>query len=254
MVESDSHSRSEHSAARRAPDPLPHRGILRIAAWPGDPATVQLLLVDHRVLPSESEVTEILEKIRARGAGRVRSGVLFPAAAQMFSELGFRTADSLALLELSRTRLTALTHNPVGGSKNRVGPIGIFHRAQVVAVDQAAFGPMWGYDRHAILSMRSATPLFRARCVRRERRVAGYLMAGIGDRTGYIQRLAVSPQHRRAGIANDLVHDSLIWMSEHSVTSVLVNTGVHNEAALRLYQELGFEMRPEVLTVAELEL
>lgn len=254
MVDSDSQSRSERSAARRASDPPPKHGILRIAAWPGDPATVQLLLVDHHVVPSKSEVSEIIDKIRARGARRIRSGVLFPDAAALFGDLGFHTADSLALLELPKAQLTGITPNPVNVDGNRVAQIGVFDRSQVVDVDQAAFGPTWGYDRRTIRSMRAATPLFRARCVRRERRIAGYLMAGIGDRTGYIQRLAVSPDHRRAGIAKDLVSDSLIWMNEHSVNSVLVNTGLHNEPALRLYQKLGFKIRPEVLTVAELEL
>ncbi len=259
MVDSDSHSRSGRSPLRRAPEPLLDRGILRITSWPGDPATVQLLLTDHRVLPSVSEVTTIIRKIRDRGAARIRTGVLFPQASAMFEELGFEIADVLALLELhqpqhNQPQINGAIPPTDAPSRHRVVPIGLFRRAQVVAVDQAAFGPIWGYDHRAIRSMRSATPQFRARCVRQDGRIAGYLMAGIGDHTGYIQRLAVSLEHRRTGIARDLVRDTLRWMMEHSVRSVLVNTGLHNEAALRLYQDFGFEMRPEVLTVAELVL
>jgi ribosomal protein S18 acetylase RimI-like enzyme len=239
---------------RRSADPLANRGILRIASWPGDPTAVQLVVTDHRMLPSRSELSATIEKIRGRGAALIRTGVLFPPAAAMFEELGFHTADVLALLELRRPHLTAVVTQPRAEASHRVVPISLFSGSQVVAVDQAAFGPIWGYDRSAIRSMRSATPLFRGRCVRKERRVAGYVMAGIGDQTGYIQRLAVSPEHRRTGIAKDLVLDTLIWMNEHSVSSVLVNTGLHNEAALQLYRGCGFEMRSEVLTVAELVL
>jgi ribosomal protein S18 acetylase RimI-like enzyme len=254
MVDSDSHSRSDLPRAQRAPDPARSRGILRIAPWPCDPSTIQLLLVDHRVVPSEPELAEIIERIRARGATRIRTGVLFPPAAERCATLGFSTIDSLALLELPRAVLLQTERRVSDDPSVRVAPIRWRHRNQVVAVDQAAFGPIWGYDRHAIRSMRSATPLFRARCVRHHSTVVGYVMAGIGDRTGYIQRLAVAPEHRRAGIARELILDTLGWMKDHSVTSVLVNTGRDNEAALTLYTRLGFEERPEVLTVAELML
>jgi ribosomal protein S18 acetylase RimI-like enzyme len=253
MVESEFHSPSDPQEIRHAPNVGRDRHLLRISPWPADPSTVQLQLLDHRVLPDEEAIKDLIAKVRASGVARIRTGVLFPPAAELCQRLGFATVDTLALLELRRPQIQDLTLTPTSGT-HRTSPIGPWEWRQVVTVDQAAFGPIWGYDKKAIRSMRSATPMFRARSVRRNRLIAGYLMAGIADRTGYIQRLAVLPAERRHGIARHLVIDAVIWMGEHSATSVLVNTGVHNEPALNLYRSLGFEMSDEVLTVGELTL
>jgi ribosomal protein S18 acetylase RimI-like enzyme len=253
MVDSESHSRSKRHEIRDASVAYHGRRLLRINPWPGDPSTVQLQLLDHRVLPDETVMSDVIASIRSRGAARIRTGVLFPVAAQMCERLGFATVDTLALLELPRAQLRELALTPVP-TTHRVTPIGPLGWGQAINVDQAAFGPIWGYNKKAIRSMRSATPMFRARSVRRDRRTIGYLMAGIADRTGYIQRLAVLASERRQGIARHLVHDAVLWMGEHSVNSVLVNTGIDNEPALDLYRSLGFEMRSEVLTVGELTL
>jgi ribosomal protein S18 acetylase RimI-like enzyme len=253
MVESESHTRSDPHEIRRASQMRNGHRLARIAPWPGDPSTVQLQLLDHRILPDEAVLTDLISTIRARGAARIRTGVLFPPAAELCARLGFTTVDTLALLELKRPQLQQIAATaPQEGP--RLAPIGPWSLGQTAAVDQAAFGPTWGYDKKAIRSMRSATPMCRARSVRADRRIIGYLMAGIGDRTGYIQRLAVLPSHRRQGIARQLVIDAVMWMGEHSVTSVLVNTGIDNEPALHLYRSLGFEMSSEVLTVGELTL
>jgi ribosomal protein S18 acetylase RimI-like enzyme len=251
MVESESHSRSDPQEILEAPEARLGRRLLRISPWPGDASTVQLQLLDHRMLPDEAVVQDLIAKIRSRGAARIRTGVLFPAAGEMWERLGFVTVDTLALLELPRSKMRALAPAPQIHRVNQIGPWGW---SQTVAVDQAAFGPIWGYDKKAIRSMRSATPMFRARAIRKDRCIIGYLMAGIADRTGYIQRLAVLPTERRQGIARQLVIDAVMWMAEHSVNSVLVNTGIDNEAALHLYRSLGFEMSTEVLTVGELTL
>ena len=237
--------------------------VLGTAPWPGDPATVQLHLRDHRASPSDADLAAMLDRLGATGATRVRTGILFPAAAEVFARHGFLTVDTLSLLERRPHPVAAATPPPFPPpQRHRLralslsrwtarGPRGT--RAAAL-VDQRAFGQVWGYDAPAVRSIGGATPLRRARAVHMDRRLVGYLIAGIADRTGYIQRLAVDPTAQRRGIARALVMDALRWTEDHSVDSVLVNTGHDNTAALALYRSLGFEERPEVLTIAERDL
>ncbi len=119
------------------------------------------------------------------------------------------------------------------------------------SVDRQAFGPMWGNDATSLRDIRSATPVHLARMIRSGRRLAGFALSGAAADSGYLQRIAVDPDHRRRGIARDLVIDALRWMHDDRRSRCLVNTGIDNSAALALYEGLGFERLPDVLTIAE---
>jgi hypothetical protein len=77
----------------------------------------------------------------------------------------------------------------------------------------------------------------------------GYAVTGRPHHHGYLQRLAVDPAEHRHGVGRALVLDSLAWLRRHGATSVLVNTQESNRAALRLYEDLGFEREPHGLDV-----
>jgi ribosomal protein S18 acetylase RimI-like enzyme len=90
--------------------------------------------------------------------------------------------------------------------------------------------------------------------IRRSRSLAGFAISGAAGDHGYLQRLAVDPTRRRQGIALALVVDALHWMQDLDLGTVLVNTGRSNEAALRLYESVGFERLDDELLIAELRL
>ena len=81
---------------------------------------------------------------------------------------------------------------------------------------------------------------------RRGRSSATPSPAGPG-RAGYLQRLAVHPDHQRAGLGGALVVDGLRWLRRWGAKEVLVNTQEGNEPAVRLYEALGFQLRPDGL-------
>ncbi|MEX2626804.1 MAG: GNAT family N-acetyltransferase [Ilumatobacteraceae bacterium] len=236
--------------------PLPGlRPRMRLEPWPTDPTVGHLVLLEYQSVPTVAEIDEMVERARRQGHVSVRTSALFPSATDVVLEAGFEPLDSLALLRADllddapdRTGHDQTGHDQSGTGAHRVRRLWATQHARAAGVDQLAFGPTWGYDARSLAATRRATPAHRAR---RVGRIDGYAISGAGGSTGYVQRLAVRPDRQRQGIADTLVADALAWMRSRRIDSVLVNTGVDNVAALRLYERHGFRELPDRLTVAE---
>lgn len=216
--------------------------------WPNDPTVAHLIFVDHADVPTDDDVVRAIEYASDRGARAIRTSALFPQSADVVLAHGFRSIDRLALLTrpISERRASRATRP--------TRPMLPWHHAAVAEVDRDAFGPLWGNDTASLRDIRRATPHHRARIVRDGRTIAGFAISGAAGDNGYLQRLAVASTHRRSGYARDLVADALRWMQANGTTSVLVNTGVGNTAALALYEAFGFHRLPHELTIAELRI
>ena len=93
-----------------------------------------------------------------------------------------------------------------------------------------------------------ATPASRFRVATGDG-VTGYAVSGRAGERGYLQRLAVDPDHHREGIGRALVADCLRWLRRHGARVAVVNTQERNEGALALYLATGFVLEPQGLTV-----
>lgn len=222
--------------------------IWRMRQWPNDPTVAHLIFVDHQTVPTTDAVEEAVEHAWAKGARAIRTSALFPASAAVIAAAGFTPIDQLALLQI---HLDQATLRRLGQPRHRTRLMTPWSHHVAASVDQRAFGPLWGNDASSLRDIRSATPAHRARMVRIGRRLAGFALTGAAADSGYLQRIAVDPQHRRLGIAHDLVVDALTWMHADRRTRALVNTGIDNDAALGLYEGLGFTRLPDLLTIAE---
>lgn len=220
----------------------------RLRAWPNDPSVAHLIFTDHMTVPSVADIELAVSAARADGAVAVRTSAMFPRAAAAAAAVGFDEIDRLALLGL---RLDDGRRPAVPDAAHRIRPLRPWHTEQAAAVDHEAFGPLWGNDAASLTEIRRATPAHRARCIRVAGDLAGFAISGAGGDGGYIQRIAVANRHRRAGIARQLALDAIAWMVRRGSTSVLVNTGVSNTAALGLYEDIGFTARTEQLLIAE---
>jgi len=58
---------------------------------------------------------------------------------------------------------------------------------------------------------------------------------------GDLHRLVVEPRSRRQGIGSDLVRAGLQTVRQLGVRAMILDVAYHNEAAIALYQQLGFE-------------
>ena len=56
-----------------------------------------------------------------------------------------------------------------------------------------------------------------------------------------LHRLLVEPGSRRQGIGADLLRAGLDIVRRHGVREMILDVGYHNEPAIALYQQLGFE-------------
>ncbi|MET0738955.1 MAG: GNAT family N-acetyltransferase, partial [Acidimicrobiales bacterium] len=79
--------------------------------------------------------------------------------------------------------------------------------------------------------------------------VVGYAVAGRAASRGYIQRVAVHPDHDGHGLGRELVTDALHWLHRRGARRAVVNTQEGNVTALHLYEALGFRPEPVGLDV-----
>ena len=217
-------------------------------AWPGDDTVAHLIFVDHHQVPTSNDLIAAVEHAGRRGARAIRTSALFPDATRVVLAEGFTPIDRLALLQIDLDRWTM----PERGRPTRA--MRAWHLAPCSRIDREAFGLMWGNTPASLRDVRRATPSHRSRIVRDDGALAGFAISGTASDTGYVQRLAVSPEHRRRGVARVLVDDALAWMSRRGARSAFVNTGVANEAALSLYVATGFVRLADELTIAERKL
>lgn len=234
----------------------------KLRRWPNDPSVAHLIFTDIHVTPGLADFRAAMRQAAARGVTTMRTSALFPAGQDVAVDAGFVPIDRLALL----SRSLDADDDPLGDRafpmaeprqrQHRVRPMRRWHLVAAAETDGRAFGPLWANTPASLHEIFTATQAVRARCVRREESgprspIGGFLISGISDRTGYVQRLSVDPRCQRRGIGRLLLNDALGWMRRARVRTVFVNTGVENFAALELYRSAGFVDTGEVLSISE---
>jgi len=209
------------------------------------------VLLDHHMVPTDTDVAGWMDDADQQGARIVRTGALFPNAAPAFLAAGFQVADTLTLLS---RRLEADASPP---RRPRVPPGVRLRRlrppmlADAAAIDRRSFAPPWANDSAALVDIMNATPHHRSRSVHLDGRMVGFSISGRADRAGYVQRLAVDPSSRRRGIAGLLLDDAVEWMRRRHVHQAMVNTAADNRPALALYESTGFAREAGSLLILE---
>ena len=193
----------------------------RLGAWPYEPDITQIVLLDHHMVPTVSDVTQWVDEADVRqsrasqpstsqpstgqpSTGQphiIRTGALFPEAADAFITRGFETIDTLVLLEaqiesrFGRTRTflprRSRRDRPPMQPKRTTQRMRPADLCEIAALDRAAFGDPWGNDEASLREVIAATPRNRARVVRTDGQIEGFAISGQSGELGYLQRLAV---------------------------------------------------------------
>jgi ribosomal protein S18 acetylase RimI-like enzyme len=216
----------------------------RLGYWRGDQRVAHLSPVATSPLSADF-VRHCLGWVRARGFTSVITSAMPPPECEGFLGAGFEVREKLHLLVHD---LEGLPSTPRGLRRAR-------HRDQpaILDLDTASFDPFWRLGPDGLEDALRATPhvRFRVSGRRREGAAAGYAITGRNGTTGYLQRLAVHPAARGAGLGRALVTDALCWISRHEAGQALVNTQGDNQPALALYRACGFRLQPDDLSVLE---
>lgn len=227
----------------------------RAGPWRGDGRIAYLAPLPQGPPPSVEFLRRCLDTLTARGYTAVLTSALAPAESQAFFAVGFVEQERLRLLSHDLRRLPEAPPAALRKGREADWP-------RVLEVDASAFDRFWRLDRDGLDEALAATPLSRFRVanaaglrgLNAESTVVGYAVSGRAGAEGYLQRLAVAPSQRRAGLGTALVVDGLRWMKRWKVRRAVVNTQLGNEAALALYLRLGFVPEPSDLAVLHADL
>lgn len=206
---------------------------LRTGPWRGNVKIACLSPLPEGPPPSGVFVRHCLEELAAQGFERVLTTALSVPEQAGFLDAGFLVEDHLHLLvhDLQRLprpaqeRTMRATHND---------------RHRVLDVDADAFPSFWRIDASGLADALAATPRKRFRVIAVEPALAAYAITGRAGRRGFLQRLAVHPDHQRQGLGRALALDALYWLRRWRVERAVVNTQLDNAPALALYESLGF--------------
>jgi ribosomal protein S18 acetylase RimI-like enzyme len=221
----------------------------RTGPWRGDGQIAYLAPLAPSGAPSVDFLRRCLETLAARGFTRVVTSALAPAEQAGFLAVGFEEYE----------RLHLLSHNLHDVARAGKEAKELLRRGRtadwpaVLAVDASAFASFWRLDAGGLREAIDATPVTRFRVAAGRRGMTGpggrsnsaagvfaYAVTGLSVNQGYLQRLAVHPDHRRRGVGRALGLDGLRWLRRRGVSEAVVNTQLGNEPALALYLSLGF--------------
>lgn len=241
----------------------------RYGAWHAEDGTAFVAPEHAAGAPSVPVLRRLLGQLTDMGFGAVVTSALNESVTPTFLAVGFERVDELAVLRHDLDAIVDATPIPHrrGTPRDRPG---------VLALDALAFQPAWRLDEAGLHDAIHATRASRWRVVgdptnEPHGTVAAapagsattdtalvmpvaYAVSGRTGRAGFLQRLAVHPDHLRRGLARALVADCLRWNRRWGCRNVLVNTQKSNEAALSLYRECGFERTHPDLHVLRTEL
>lgn len=199
-----------------------------------------------------SALAEARATLQAQGFDEVVTAAVAPPERDAFLRDGFIDREMLHLL---RHELEDLPRQTTRWRKRTTVEISRAARAErgaILDLDARTFDDFWHLDNDGLEDAMAATPVSRLRVVRdqtAERSIIGYAVAGRAGPQGFLQRLAVDPDHQGAGLGSALVHDALHWMRRRGARVAWVNTQEANGRALALYEHLGFHPAEHHLTV-----
>ena len=107
-----------------------------------------------------------------------------------------------------------------------------------MAIDQAAFEPLWRNTPYALEEQLKSSPFFVI--ARWDGQAVGYTYVSMTGRHAHLTRIAVSPAYHGEGIGVRLLAEAIAFCRRRAVFGITLNTQQDNRRAHRLYEWFGF--------------
>ncbi len=172
------------------------------------------------------------------GAPAVWSSPVHNHGRGVWEGAGFSPGRQLLLMERSLAR-------PITEARIAVRT-GLIDEA--APIDRQAFDADWQIGRMGLQDALTATVRSRL-LVSEPKPVQGFAIVGVTGSTGYLQRIAVAPEHGGRGVGRELLRASMMWARSAGARAMLLNTQPENERAVSLYRSEGFMTLPDRLNV-----
>jgi [ribosomal protein S18]-alanine N-acetyltransferase len=158
-------------------------------------------------------------------------------ATPFFAEAGFKPFKTILLLEGDARSIAIPRRREHDFRMRRFHPQDL---EEVLRVDEAAFDAFWKLDAWNVRSISRYCDLNNFLVAEGEGGLLGYCIAGTNRYSGFIQRLAVRPEHQGRGLGKALLLRQAAWLRGKGARVFLVNTQEENLTAQRIYRETGF--------------
>jgi ribosomal protein S18 acetylase RimI-like enzyme len=120
----------------------------------------------------------------------------------------------------------------------------------LLAIDAAAFTVFWRFDENGMKEALQATGNSDTLVIRdAEGGAAGFAIVGYGTAVAYLQRVAVHPKWQGQGMGRSLLRAAARRARKNGAKIMLLNTQYDNNPAIRLYEDEGFSVLPEPLSL-----
>lgn len=187
---------------------------------------------------------EIKQIASDHGFHSLLSPLLPRTALQPYLDSGFRIAEPLVVLQAPAEQLASLARAAQFELREASGA----DVTELATIDSWCFDSFWRYG-----------PSELEEAVRAERvivacdgsgSIAGYVTTSHHGATVTVGRLAVAPEHRRAGVATTLLGDCARWALQTGALGVTLCTQDHNQGSRALYRHAGMRQVGENYALA----
>jgi ribosomal protein S18 acetylase RimI-like enzyme len=164
---------------------------------------------------------------------------------ESLSELQFREVDRV--IGYARTGRASLP--PEGARPARLRSARSTDGEVVLALNSAAFAPIWRYDASTILSWLLTAD--HAVLAETGTGPAGFGLTTCSRDSEFAQlvRVAIAPPFQRCGMGRQVVVDAIRYAQEIGSAGLCLNTQASNSVSRRLYERLGFQRTGQAVSV-----